>query len=346
MKPFESLKAVWKQPVGTVVLTQKPVRGPWGGSNQFVKQMQELLLKRGYDVRFDLARKPDVLVIVDPRKSLNKQLGLDEVREFKERHPDVAVLHRINECDLRKSTDFMDDLLEQVNEYADHTVFISEWLRQYHTERWFDSDKPHSVIYNGADPSMFYPARVKREISSARQSLRIVTHHWAPAYSKGYDVYERLDRMIAEGELEGVTLRIIGRWPPEIRWRTAEVFGPLHGHELAERLRECDAYINASRWEPCGMSQVEGIQCGLPLIYHRDGGGIVDVGLKCGVQFTNDLGGAIQTMRENYDTYRTKALGLDLGGDRMCMEFARLIRVLCFGGVESSRELALHESTV
>lgn len=335
MRKYRLLRSFRKQPVGTVVLTQKPVNGPWGGSNQFVKQMQTLLLSRGYDVRFDLSRKPDVLIVVDPRQSLNKPLGFDEIRRFKENNPDVAVLHRINECDRRKNTEFMDDLLKQTNEYADYTVFISEWLRRYHTERWFDPRKPHSVIYNGADPAVFYPKKKAQKRSTERQVLRIVTHHWAAAYSKGYDVYERLDGMIAENEVDGVVLRVIGRWPEEVRWRSAEIFGPLHGDELAGRLRECDVYINASRWEPCGMSQVEGIQCGLPLIYHRDGGGIVDVGLKCGVEFTDNLMGAIQTMRENYDVYRSKALSLDLGGDRMCMEFARLVRMLCFGGVEA-----------
>ncbi len=314
--------------VGTVVFTQKPVAGPWGGSNQFVKQMEALLRNRGFDVRYDLRKKADVIVVVDPRKGPNKPLGHEEVSQYKKENPGVRVLHRVNECDLRKATDFMDPLLCSANACADYTVFISKWLRDYHAERWFDTSKPHSVIYNGADPAVFHP-RVRQ--GGVRDTIRLVTHHWAPAYCKGYDIYAQIDEMIADKELEGVMLRVIGRWPDDLKWRSAEALGPLHGHALAEKLRESDVYINASRWEPCGMSQVEGIQCGLPLLYHRDGGGVTDVGRECGVEFTDDLKAAIEEMRRNFDTYHDRALSLDLGGDRMCMEFARLVRVLHFG---------------
>lgn len=332
MRFQDKLPGFKEAPVGTVVFSQKPVKGPWGGSNQFVKQMTTLLRRRGYEVRYDLKKRADVLIVVDPRKGATKPLGFEEVREYKKENPGVRVLHRVNECDLRKNSDFIDVLLSKVNAWADYTVFISEWLREYHSERWFDVSKPHSVIYNGADPAIFYPGFRKRGIGDP---IRIVTHHWAPAYSKGYDVYAEIDEMIARGVLQGVKLRVIGRWPEDISWRSAELFEPLHGRALAEKLRESDVYINASRWEPCGMSQVEGIQCGLPLLYHRDGGGIGDVGKKCGVPFADDVAGAIEEMRENYGTYRSKAIGLDLGGDRMCMEFARLVRVLCFSGAYS-----------
>ena len=51
----------------------------------------------------------------------------------------------------------MDRQLAEANRAADHTVFVSEWLRDYHAARWFDAAKPHSVIHNGADPSIFHP---------------------------------------------------------------------------------------------------------------------------------------------------------------------------------------------
>ena len=43
----------------------------------------------------------------------------------------------------------MDRFLAESNRVADHTVFVSEWLRDYHGERWFDLGKPHSVIVPG-----------------------------------------------------------------------------------------------------------------------------------------------------------------------------------------------------
>ena len=316
------------QHAGHIVFTQKPVRGSWGGSNQFVKQMESLLTSRGYQIAYDLEGKVDLIVIIDPRTAKNKPIGYEKILAYKDNHPDVPILHRINECDLRKGTDFMDALLERTNKAADYTVFISNWLREYHSNKWFDLARPNSVIYNGADPAVFHPSVQNTHKCS---TLRLVTHHWGASYTKGYDVYEKLDQAIAKGVVNNVSLRVIGRWPDGIRWKAAETFPPTQGKALADKLRECDAYITASRWEPCGMHQVEGIQCGLPLLYHRDGGGIVEAGRRCGIEFTDDWVDAIETLRANFRMYREKAIGLDLGGDKMCMEFAHLIRKLLFG---------------
>jgi len=335
MKSFsmESLaKGILKRrngPVARIVFTQKPVKGSWGGSNQFVIQMGELLRHRGFEVGYDLDRGADLIVVVDPRKAANKLIAYEEIEAYKGVNPDVRVLHRVNECDQRKGTDFIDDLLAQINELADFTVFISQWLRDHHAGNWFDLSRPNSVIYNGADPAIFHPPRHRREDDGI---LRLVTHHWAGSYSKGFDVYEELDGLIAGGQVRNVELRVIGRWPEEIRWRAARTFPPTQGRPLADKLRECDAYITASRWEPCGMHQVEGIQCGLPLIYHRDGGGIVEVGRQCGVEMNGDLAGAIEEIRGHYDAYRKKAMGLDLAGDKMCIEYAAIMRRLLFAG--------------
>ena len=78
----------------------------------------------------------------------------------------------------------MDRMLAGANRAADYTVFVSEWLRDYHDSRWFDAAKPHSVILNGADPSIFHPlgAAAWRE----DRPLRLVTHHWSDNMSKGF----------------------------------------------------------------------------------------------------------------------------------------------------------------
>ena len=65
----------------------------------------------------------------------------------------------------------MDLLLQEANRAADHTVFVSEWLRDYHASRWFDATKQHSVILNGADPSGLSPdRRVSMETRNAAAS--------------------------------------------------------------------------------------------------------------------------------------------------------------------------------
>lgn len=313
--------------VGTVAFNQKPVNGSWGGSNQFVVQMCTTLARWGYRVRFDLADEVDIVFLVDPRRGEAKPFGIEEIAEFKARYPRVRVLQRINECDSRKATDFMDSLLKESNRVADYTVFISAWLRDYHAARWFDTTRPHGVIYNGADPSIFFP---DARPDGAPGRLRLVTHHWSANWLKGFDVYQKIDEMIADGELPDVDFTVIGRWPEEIQWRAAKTIGPMQGAPLAAMLRRNSAYVTASRWEPCGMHHVEGIQCGLPVIYHEEGGGIVEAAARCGVGFRDRIGDAVESMRGNLLQCRRKAVHMGLTGDRMALRYMEAIHALMF----------------
>ena len=315
--------------LGTVAFNMRPVRGPWGGSSVFVSQLGRFLEGRGYRIVYDLAGRVDSIVLVDPRDDLqSKAFGMSEIRACKERNPQVRVLHRVNECDQRKATAFMDPLLAQANTAADYTVFISEWVRDYHAARWFDAKKPHSCIYNGADPRVFHP--VGAIPYRKDRPFRLVTHHWSDNPLKGFDVYEQVDRLIADGQLPGVEFWVIGRWPKNLQWKAARTFPATSGTALASLLRQCHAYLTASRWEPCGMHHVEGAQCGLPLIYHEDGGGIVEAGRKYGVGFKEDVASAIRECRDRYPELRDRLLSEMPSGDRMCMAYADVMqKMIC-----------------
>ena len=306
----------------------RPARGPWGGSSPFVVQLKRYLQRRGYDVRFDLHKKVDVIVLIDPRDDLQfKSFGMEEIRAYKKINPKVKVLHRINECDQRKNSSFMDELLKNANEIADHTVFIANWLQDYHSERWFNRENSHSVIYNGADPKVFHP--IGSAIYDDKDTFRIVSHHWSDNMLKGFDIYSKIDQAIERGQLEGVELWIVGRWPSEIKWHETRLFPPSQGKKLADTLRSCHAYVTASRWEPCGMHHVEGAQCGLPLLYHLDGGGIVEAGERYGLSFgDDDFIDAIKSLRNDYGKYRNLVLNNSPCGDRMAMEYTNKIQSL------------------
>jgi glycosyltransferase involved in cell wall biosynthesis len=317
-----------RRALGRIAFNMRPARGPWGGSSPFVVQLKRYLKARGYEVSFDLRKKVDVIVLIDPRDDLQlKSFGMEEIKAYKKTNPKVKVLHRVNECDQRKDTKFMDELLKDANEVADHTVFIASWLLEYHSERWFDKDKSHSVIYNGADPTVFHP--IGSAIYDHRESFRLVTHHWSDNVLKGFDEYYKIDQAIARGELKGVELLIVGRWPSEIKWESARLFSPAQGKKLADILRSSHAYVTASRWEPCGMHHVEGAQCGLPLLYHKDGGGIVEAGERYGLCFgDDDYIDAINMLRDDYDRYRNLVLNNSPCGDYMVMEYTNRIQSL------------------
>ncbi len=325
--PRPRVAAAARAPLASVAINMRPTSSSWGGGNQWLAQMVRYLSTRGYAVRFDLGGRADVIVIVDPRVGGLIEFGLEEIVSYRQRYPGVDCVHRVNECDARKGTNIVDRLLAEVNRAADFTVFVSEWLREYHASRWFDRSRPHAVVANGADPAIFHPFGA--DAWAPGKVLRLVTHHWSDNWNKGFDVYQEVDRLIAAGRLPDTELWVIGRWPKEIRWRTARTYGPTAGEDLGALLRRCHVYLTASRFDPGPMHPIEGVQCGLPVVYHEDGGGAVELGRRYGVAFRDDVRSAIVEARERYGELRAKVLDDPPSGDRMCVEYGRLLQRLC-----------------
>jgi glycosyltransferase involved in cell wall biosynthesis len=292
-----------------------------------VLTLSATLRRLGFRVQHHLRGRVDAIVMIDPRKLSTIQFDAAEIAAYKQAHPHVPVLHRINECDQRKGSDFMDALLAEASRSVDFTVFVSEWLRDYHGERWFDRARPHAAILNGADPAVFHPFGGARW--QPGEPLRVVTHHWSTGALKGFAEYGQIDRMIADGELPGFELWVIGRWPEEMKWRAARTFPAAHGERLAGLLRQCHLYVTASRWEPCGMHYTEGAQCGLPVVFHEDVGGGGELLSKYGISFRGDgVGAALQAARDRLPELREKVLTLAPSGARMALAYVDILRRL------------------
>ncbi|MSO55884.1 MAG: hypothetical protein EXQ55_03030 [Acidobacteria bacterium] len=297
--------------------------GPWGGGNQFAAQVAAHLRARGHDVSYRLWPWTERVLLVAPRPFQNVTFDIDDIRRFKARHPSAKCVHRINQTNLGRATANVDDLLKRANEVADATVFISTWVRDYFCARWFDSRRLHTVIHNGADSSIFDASSAPWDPTQG--PCRLVTHHWSDNWNKGFAVYQEVDRLIAEGALPGFELTIIGRWPGAISWRAATAQPPLPPRKLGEQLRLHHLYLTAAVAEAGGMHHIEGAQCGLPLVYHEDGGGIVELGRQYGVAFRDDVKGALLDARGRYTELREKVQRLAPSGSRMCREYEQIL---------------------
>lgn len=315
-----------KRSLATVAFNMQPRRGPYGGGNQWLQQVSAYLARCGYAVRYDLSSKVDCVLGTHAGLTGKLTIPYAEVLAAKKRNPALKCVQRINDNDLRKGTGEMDNMLAEANKAADHTVFVSSWLRDHHAARWFDASRPNSVILNGADPAVFHPHGAARWRPG--DPLRIVTHHWSDNPAKGFDAYAELDQLIAKGKIRNAELWIIGRWPKSITWQSAKTFKPCSGHKLASLLRQCHVAITASRHEPGAMHPVEAMQCGLPLLYHLDTGGTVELGEKFGVFFSDDLPAAVADMRTRYASLRERVLREGPAGDLMCLQYRRLVQSL------------------
>ena len=332
--------------VGTVAINLPPRKGSWGGANQWTSQLSRWFIYNGWRVQYDLKKLPDAIVMTHTGLSAGTSFGVDEVAVLKKQHPCIPCLHRINDNDLRKESSAMNDLLARSNRVADHTVFVSSWLRDHHASQWFDVAKPHSVITPGADPRFFHPLHNRGQainidkksdktkptlqtlvnINSLTPIVRLVTHHWSDNWNKGFDIYQKMDEFIAAQDSKKFELWIIGRWPQEIQWKAARTFAPASGAELASLLRQCHGYVSASRYEPGAMHVAEGLQCGLPLLYHRDSGGTVEQGLRYGMEIQEDLETTLTAFAKKLPELRSQLLANPPSGSKMALEYQQLIQ--------------------
>ena len=281
-----------------IMFNRKIIDGPWGGGNLFVKAMSDYFRQMGHNVCFDFEDDIDIIFMVDPRPVDRVEgYSVDDIIEYGERFPDTEIIHRINECDQRKGTNFMDSLLLESNAIADHTIFISQWLADYFVKRGFDRE--YDVVYNGCNTNHFYPLENKLKPINP---IKLVTHHWSDNWLKGFDLYNELDNQTERSDIE---FTYIGRYNSQYQPKNTKILSPLHGEDLGNELRKHDVYITASRFEPCGMHHIEGSASGLPVLYHQDGGGINELCKTHGIGFTNlpSFFQSLQDILNNYDNF-------------------------------------------
>ena len=71
---------------------------------------------------------------------------------------------------------------------------------------------------------------------------------------------------------------------------------PISGNKLANELKKHDIYLTATQYEPGAMHYVEGLSCGLPVLYCINGGGAHEVCKMAGEEFHD-----IKTMLEKME---------------------------------------------
>ena len=290
--------------VSTAAINLCPRKGSWGGANQWTAQLSRWLQYHGWVVNYDLKKNPDVIIMTHTGLSAGTSFGSAEVAAFKKQYPRVRCLHRSNYNDLRKESSEMDHFLAESTRVADHTVFVSKWLRDHHASRWFDPSRPHSIVTPGADLRFFNP--IGTSLPAPGEPLRLVTHHWSDNWNKGFDVYQQIDEFIASQSSRQFELWVIGRWPKEIEWKSARTFAPASGGALASLLR----------------------QCGLPLLYHRDTGGTVEQGLRYGMEIGKDLSETLNRFAQELPMLRSKLLSDPPSGSKMSLEYLQLLQRL------------------
>jgi spore coat protein SA len=168
-------------------------------------------------------------------------------------------------------------LMRQVS--VDRLVFVSRFLLEQ-ARRKFPSLGDCSVLYNGADETIFHPPLFKKEVK-----IPTVLFAGRLVRDKGVHILIEAMRLL---EQRGVNLRVVivgssnfgGSGDTDyIRMLKTDApstvsFLPYRsGAALGELFREADIFCSPSIWdEPFGLVNVEALASGLPVVSTRGGG--------------------------------------------------------------------------
>jgi glycosyltransferase involved in cell wall biosynthesis len=299
-----------------VFFNRYPRYTAYGGGNQFLQKMTSLFTEKGHEVVYHLQEGIDLIFMMDPRPG-DHGYSIQHIWSYKQNYPNVKIIHRINECDKRKSTHGLDEILIQSANISDKVVFISEWLQEYFEKSGYQKDS--KVIYNGCDTNHFYPD----QNTKINEKIRLVTHHWSDNWLKGFDIYTEIDKYLSDNSNAPFEFTYVGRYCKEYNPEKTILVPPLHGKELGDELRRHDIYVTASRWEPCGMHHIEGAASGMPVLYHEDSGGIVELCQNHGKSFNSfeSFLEAFDEVSKNYNDYAKKINYENLKIEKCAVEF-------------------------
>lgn len=249
-----------------------------------VRALHDHLPALGYEIVDSLASDPDIVFLMDPRPEYPGCVGIAEAANYRDARPAARIVLRINECDARKGTEGVDEMLFLARKRADSVVFVSEWLRSHLYSEWYGNplgtfSKNESVIRNGVNGEHFAPQdpseRPRLMLNSSIQPIPIVAHHWSDNPLKGADVYRWIDEVfIPRNPRSGFTFTYIGRLG--FKLKNSRHLDPMFGAELGRELSKGTVYVSGSRFDPGPNHVLEALACGLMTLVHVDGGGAVE----------------------------------------------------------------------
>jgi hypothetical protein len=320
-------------------------QGPWGGGNLFIINLKNYLIKNQIEVVHGLDHKDiDVLLYMDPRTSSETSLVNNTLlKKYLKVYPNTLVVQRINECDQRKGTHFLNNYYLYTSKLCDSVVFVSKWLQELYVNLGMDIAKTQT-IYGGANPEVFNLSN-KEKYQSGK--LKIVTHHWGGNWNKGFDIYKKLDDLLSNQSFSNnFEFTYIGNLPKNFFFKNSKHIKPLDGKKLAAELKTHHIYLTASLNEPSGNHHIEGAQCGLPTLF-RPSGGITEHCQNYGLSFeTENFETKLLEMKKNIGLYEEKVKMYPLNSDIMSQQYLTLFKTLLKNKQKNKEKFNLSKSRV
>ena len=282
-----------------VYINRKPVTGPWGGGNKTLLALVDSL-RQDHDVTFDLDETVDVIYCQDPKPGpdgLWYQDFLDHRSKFGSR-----IVQRVGDVGTHRGPQ-VTQLVRESTLCSDIVIFPSDWAREE-----ISFNKSNYYVVHNAPNDDFYAHRDTGICLSDSKKVRIITHHWATNDMKGFDIYEALGKYALANE--NVDFCYVGRYSEKFSTTGIDLIAPKDVGELSKILPRYDIYLTASMLEAGANHVLEGLACGLPVLFREGGGSIDEYCSPYGIRYRDfeQLIACIDFMKSKYVGYKSQVL--------------------------------------
>ena len=298
-----------------IYINRQPRFGPWGGGAKTVNKLAESLLSAGHTVVYQLQDKIDVMFCFDPRPNSFGE-GINHLYAYRQAFSKTKIIQRVGDVGTHSKPE-LTKLVEYCLPRSDYFIFPSEWSMNYVNY----SGANHSIIYNSPMSDFYKNRNDNLQISSVP---RIVTHHWSTNAKKGFDTYKKFEEYCHD--TGHFTFHYIGQTPPGVQFKKHTP--PVATDVLVDLLPSYDIYLTASEEEAGANHVLEAMACGLPVVYHGNGGSILEYCDSRGVCYNNflELLESIRYISENYSKYKKACLQYQDTNDKVIEQYIDIIR--------------------
>jgi glycosyltransferase involved in cell wall biosynthesis len=230
---------------------------PWGGGNQFLKNLKKYLIEEG--LYCESPENADIILY-------NGHQFIEETLLIKKRYPNKTFVHRMDGLQklYNDSSDTRQDLAINFNKLSNATIFQSQWAKDEFNKFNFNPEKS-TVILNAADPEIFY----NTEETRTNAKINLLCTSFSNNLNKGFLFYKELDDIL---DFQQFNFTFIGNKPDDITYKNIKCLPPKTTIEIAERLKQTDVFVSATVNDCCSNSIIEALTSGVPVLAQNSGG--------------------------------------------------------------------------
>jgi len=291
---------------------------PWGGGNQFLRALSGALEEAGHKITH-IPGNSEVILINSHNAGINKVLYPGIVAQVRQtgRVPShwsrfippilwellprrgPAIIHRLDGVAelVRGRKTIADKIIPPLNRLTDFTIFQSLYSHDSFSSVGVHP-KNFNIIHNAVDGKIFY---LPLQLRWPSKKIKLISVSWSPNPRKGFSV------LAEASQIHGVEVQFAGRWCETIDPLNVKLLGEKTSKELAELMRNSDAMIHAAKNEPCSNAILEGLACGLPILY-LDSGGNRELAGEYGIAISENLRDSVDLLINNLTFLRDKVI--------------------------------------